>query len=479
MPELLLPSSPEIIPPATAPRYTDIKVSACPHPFEQRRVDYLAPAGLTIAEIIELIQPDPLLRSHGHVFIGEHLIPRDRWHRVRPAPGVQIAIRLLPSGGGALRIVAIIAVVIISIVAAWFGQVYVGPMLAGAMGATGAGAAAVTAATAAAMASIVSTAGMLLVNTYLPPPMPEMSKNSGNDSQAYLITGGRNRVDLWGKVPFICGRFKVTPPYAAMPYREVVGSETYWRTIFAIGHGPIHCEDLRIGETPLGAFAEVEWEHRRGYWSMPDKGGWNSGTFPTAPEFGDTWTITAARTIGGQSYKAGETITFNGLAAPSDAYSWDRDQGKPFTLYPDDVFEGGLAIALTYAAGPQTRSTQTNADEIGIEGYFERLTHIENFPAGHRQDARVTLRIEQSRAGLNVWSTVLVREFVGRQMTPLFFGHRWRPGDVGAVDANKRYDVRITRLTPDFDEDRNYGKCHWTACGRSPPATRFPFRASP
>ena len=29
------------------------------------------------------------------------------------------------------------------------------------------------------------------------------------------------------------------------------------------------------------------------------------------------------------------------------------------------------------------------------------------------------------------------------------------------VDANKRYDVRITRLTPDFD-DRNYGKCHWT-----------------
>ena len=70
MPERLLPSSPEIIPPATAPRLTDIKVSACPSPFEERRVDYLAPAGLTIAEIIELIQPDPLLRSHGHVFIG-------------------------------------------------------------------------------------------------------------------------------------------------------------------------------------------------------------------------------------------------------------------------------------------------------------------------------------------------------------------------------------------------------------------------
>ncbi|MBK8211715.1 MAG: hypothetical protein IPK78_18950 [Rhodospirillales bacterium] len=43
-----------------------LAVSACPHPFEQRRVDYAVPAGLTIAEIVELIQPDPVLRAHGH-----------------------------------------------------------------------------------------------------------------------------------------------------------------------------------------------------------------------------------------------------------------------------------------------------------------------------------------------------------------------------------------------------------------------------
>ena len=105
------------IPPATAPRYTDIKVSACPHPFEQRRVDYLAPAGLTIAEIIELIQPDPLLRAHGRVFIGEHLILRENWHRVRPAPGVQLTIRLLPSSGGGLRIGLMIGIAVLAIAA--------------------------------------------------------------------------------------------------------------------------------------------------------------------------------------------------------------------------------------------------------------------------------------------------------------------------------------------------------------------------
>ena len=33
-----------------------LTVSCCPHPFEQRRVDYAVPAGLTIAEIVERIE---------------------------------------------------------------------------------------------------------------------------------------------------------------------------------------------------------------------------------------------------------------------------------------------------------------------------------------------------------------------------------------------------------------------------------------
>ena len=44
-------------------------VSACPHPFAGRRIDYVVPAGLSIAEIVELIQPDPVLRAHGVAFI--------------------------------------------------------------------------------------------------------------------------------------------------------------------------------------------------------------------------------------------------------------------------------------------------------------------------------------------------------------------------------------------------------------------------
>ena len=92
-----------------------LSVSACPHPFDGRRVDYAVPEGLTIGEIVELIQPDPLLRRYGVAFIGEHMIAREHWHRVRPKPGALLSIRLLPSSG---RTAAIIGLVILTIVVA-------------------------------------------------------------------------------------------------------------------------------------------------------------------------------------------------------------------------------------------------------------------------------------------------------------------------------------------------------------------------
>ena len=90
--------------------------------------------------------------------------------------------------------------------------------------------------------AIISIGGTLLLNTFLPPPTPEVAKNQGNDAPSYAITGQRNTAQHWAKVPFLLGRFKLTPPYAALPYREVVGDGIYWRALFAFSHGPIHIE---------------------------------------------------------------------------------------------------------------------------------------------------------------------------------------------------------------------------------------------
>ena len=311
----------------------------------------------------------------------------------------------------------------------------------------------------------MSVGGTLLINHFLPPPVPELSKDYGNDKPTYAITGQRNRADPWGKLPFLCGRFKQTPPYAALPYREAVGGDIYWRALFALGHGPIAIEEMRVGETLLSNFQGVDVEFRRGYWSMPAQGDWNAatGVFPSNPSFGDTWTCSVAGTTDGQSYRVGETITFNGLAAASSAAAWDRDQGKPFALFPNDVFEDPLAAAVTHAT-PVVRASQANADELSVELVFERgLVHIQNMPAGKRSDTSAAVRIEQSPTGQNQWTTVLERTITGRQVTPLFWGHRWKTADFGVQDANKQYDVRVSRLSGDMDEDRNFGNFSWYA----------------
>ena len=94
-----------------------VAVSACPHPFQAARVDLELPAGLTVAEMIEEVQSDPVLRMHAHVYIGGDYVPRELWHRVRPKPGARLAIRIVPHDGGGeggkdpLRIVLTIAVI--------------------------------------------------------------------------------------------------------------------------------------------------------------------------------------------------------------------------------------------------------------------------------------------------------------------------------------------------------------------------------
>lgn len=92
---------------------------------------------------------------------------------------------------------------------------------------------------------------------------------------------------------------------------------------------------------------------------MPDRGAWDpaAGVFPANPSFGDTWTATTSGTVNGLAIVAGQTITFNRLADANSAAAWDLDQGKRFSLYPSDVYEDPLSVALTYAAGGQVRTT--------------------------------------------------------------------------------------------------------------------------
>jgi hypothetical protein len=103
------------------------------------RVDLSVEAGATLAEIFAQAQPDAVLRRHAHVFVGDHYIPRENWHRVRPKPGTTVSIRVVPSGGGGgggknpLRTILMIAVLAAAVVVP--GAIFSAPFLATAGGA--------------------------------------------------------------------------------------------------------------------------------------------------------------------------------------------------------------------------------------------------------------------------------------------------------------------------------------------------------
>ena len=295
--------------------------------------------------------------------------------------------------------------------------------------------------------------------------MPELSKDYGNDHPTYAITGERNRADPWDKLPFLCGRFKQTPPYAALPYREAVGGDIYWRALFALGHGPIVIEEMRVGETLLSNFQGVDDRVPSRLLVDADAGRLErcDRCFPVEPVVRRYLDVQRRRHDGRQTLQGRRDHHLQRPRRASSADAWDRDQGKPFALFPNDVFEDALAAAVTHAT-PVVRASQANADELSVELVFERgLVHIQNVPAGKRSDTSAAVRIEQSPTGQNQWTTVLEQTITGRQVTPLFWGHRWKTSDFGVQDADKQYDVRVSRLSGDMDEDRNFGNFSWYA----------------
>lgn len=147
-----------------------VPIVAAAHPFRQEVTRLELPEGATLADMLAAAQPDPVLRAHAHIFIDGDLIAPEHYGIVKPKPGHEITIRVVPAGGGDSKsTIRLIGILVITIVASVIGQVYVGPLLAGSLGATGAAASAIAAGTGIAF----PVAGPLHVAATLPArPLP-------------------------------------------------------------------------------------------------------------------------------------------------------------------------------------------------------------------------------------------------------------------------------------------------------------------
>ncbi len=172
---------------------------------------------------------------------------RAEWGR-KVRDGDVVAFVVLPQGGGGsnpMRLLLLIAVIYLS--------VQFGPQVGAALGFSGATAAAVG-------QTVIMTAGNILVNALVPPPRMDMGGwgNAQAPSPTYSLSASGNQARLGGPIPVIYGRHLVYPDVAAQPYVEYGGNEQYLYQLHVIGQGYHDIEAIRIEDTPIANFDEIE-----------------------------------------------------------------------------------------------------------------------------------------------------------------------------------------------------------------------------
>lgn len=318
-----------------------IRMSASPRPFEAARVDYLCPYGLTIAEMLRMHN----VGGYGEtiVFINDEIVPPALWARIKPKPAALLTVSVtMGKGGGKSPLRAVLGILVAIAVP------FAAPGLAAATGlslglAKGA----------------LGLVGSLLVNAIAPPSTPKLNDRSAigssRDSPTLFIEGARNDLRPFGVVPQVLGRHRFMPPQGAKPFTETIGDQQYVRQVFNWGLGPLDLDhlqaSLKIGDTPISEFADVEIE-----------------------------------------------VSYNPGAAPV------------LTLYPGRVNQTDLSVKLDQADGYQLRTTAPNADEILVDITFPN--GLARFDAeGKKRAYTVACEFQYSPAGAGTWTTFATKEF--------------------------------------------------------------------
>lgn len=402
-------------------------VVAQPHPLKLARDRVAMPDGLTLADMLETVQPDPILRAHAHIWIHDQYIPRDLWRVVRPKPGVEIVVKMYPMNGGGggggknpLRTVLTIAV----IAASFYFAGPLGEVLASQFGAAGAvGSSSVFGSlTYEGLAgALIAISGTLLVNVIAPirpPKIGALSSAGGSasiaDSPTLFIEGAKNEARPFAPVPVVLGTHRHYPPLGAKSYTEVVGEDNYVRLLFVWGYGPLKIENIKIGETPIEDFDDVQIETREG-----------------------------------------------------------RNSDDPITLFPDSVDTFDLSILLTQANDWQTRTAPVDADELSVDVLFSNGL-VKFNDSGQRTNQSVSIQIQYRLAGGSPLADWLTPEFSAKTVdsswvsgetitfthartSAIRHGFRW------PVATRGDYEVRIRRTTADTDSTQIFDQIGWVS----------------
>ncbi|GJL55816.1 MAG: hypothetical protein NPIRA02_29480 [Nitrospirales bacterium] len=207
--------------------------------------------------------------------------------------------------------------------------------------------------------------GLAFGNTLTPKPKP-LSNES--DPLVYAITGFRNQPNPFGVIPKVYGKVRVFPFFPGKhptQYTELSGDDQYLRAWFVVCKGPVRLSDVRLGDTSISSYHDVEIEILEGKSSDP-----------------------------------------------------------PMTLYTRDIEEQSPNVALPLGGPRVIRTTGIDCEQISVDWSF--LNGLQNFRNnGKKDDRRVDIQIEYRAVGAGTWIDRGTFMVVGRTGSILRRNHTW------------------------------------------------------
>lgn len=351
-------------------------------------------SGLTLSEIVTRVMPDRdqdgiirvLLVSETDVAV----VPPEFWPHTRPKPGIRIAVRFVASGDDTLRAVL---TVVVSVAAMALGQFWAAAIVPTAGLAQTAAAGLITAG--------LTVAGTMLINALIPVQTP---KQRDRVDETYSITGWQNTARPGEPIPCVLGRLRVAPDFVGMPYTTIFGNDQFVTALLGFGYGPLEMSDLRIGETPIEEFTDVELQFREG-----------------------------------------------------------RPDDEPVTVYPKQVLEQREGVELIrpkvdgdWEDRPVVRQTASNAQEVAL--LFSFATGLFKVNSnGDLESTHIEVRIRQRLVGSDTWLDVITIDFRAKKQRPFMRQYRWTLPERG------RWEIEITKLTKDQNEPDRSRRIHLAA----------------
>lgn len=82
----------------------------------------------------------------------------------------------------------------------------------------------------------------------------------GDSAQFYAVAGVRNTARIYSAVRAVFGTFKVTPDLCADPYKGQWGDVEELYLMMDFGYGRVELSDLKIGNTPISAYRDIDYK---------------------------------------------------------------------------------------------------------------------------------------------------------------------------------------------------------------------------